>query len=115
MRMHALIPCALLGPTCPSGVGAVTVPWSYYKKSVGPFVIGVILSLLPDLLYGTWLISPCHPLRWHNMLCRCVPLPCRSCSLSAGAAALGFLPLLPKIHSSAWIMDAAGHLTHSLA
>ncbi|KAG2501993.1 hypothetical protein HYH03_000489 [Edaphochlamys debaryana] len=36
------------------GVGAVTIPWSYYRKSVGPFVIGVILSLLPDLLYANY-------------------------------------------------------------
>ncbi|GLC44753.1 hypothetical protein PLESTB_000968600 [Pleodorina starrii] len=35
-------------------VGAVTIPWSYMKKSVGPFVIGSILSLLPDMLYANW-------------------------------------------------------------
>ncbi|GFR43396.1 hypothetical protein Agub_g4475, partial [Astrephomene gubernaculifera] len=36
------------------GVGAVTIPWSYMKKSVGPFVVGAILSLMPDLLYANW-------------------------------------------------------------
>ncbi|KAG2445340.1 hypothetical protein HYH02_008805 [Chlamydomonas schloesseri] len=36
------------------GVAAVTIPWSYMKKSIGPFFIGVILSTLPDLVYANW-------------------------------------------------------------
>jgi hypothetical protein len=37
-----------------AAVGAVTIPWSYAKKSVGPFIIGMITSVLPDLLYANW-------------------------------------------------------------
>ncbi|GIL59777.1 hypothetical protein Vafri_14500 [Volvox africanus] len=35
-------------------IGVITIPWSYMKKSVGPFVIGSIVGLLPDVLYANW-------------------------------------------------------------
>jgi hypothetical protein len=35
-------------------IGGLTIPWSIYRRSIAPLVIGTILAFVPDMVYANY-------------------------------------------------------------